>query len=82
MTDVRSALKDKRVSLILILSTLLLLRRRILRRTKDLVSKSKLSAEELAAAAQQLYVENADGSKTLLIPFRGRIAKVRIFNLA
>lgn len=73
-------LRDKKLSLIVLLTTLLLLRRRILRRTKNLVSKSSsLSAEELAAATQQVYTNNLDGSKTLLVPFRGRISKVHIY---
>lgn len=70
-------LRNKKISLIVLLTTLLLLRQRILRRTKNLVSKSSsLSVEELAAAAQQVYTNNSDGSKTLLVPFRGRISKV------
>ena len=35
----------------------------------------------MAHAVQMLYEPNADGTKTLLVPFRGRIAKVRPLNV-
>lgn len=36
----------------------------------------KASPEDLKKAQQQLYVEEKDGSKTLLLPFRKRVSKV------
>jgi ATP-binding cassette, subfamily D (ALD), peroxisomal long-chain fatty acid import protein len=34
------------------------------------------SPEELKKAKQQLYYDEPDGTKTVLLPFRGRVSKV------
>lgn len=39
--------------------------------------RRKLSQEELAKVLQQVYVDEEDGSKTLLVPYRERVIKVR-----
>jgi ATP-binding cassette, subfamily D (ALD), peroxisomal long-chain fatty acid import protein len=36
----------------------------------------KATPEDLKKAQQQIYVEEKDGSKTLLLPFRKRVSKV------
>ncbi|THH03553.1 hypothetical protein EW145_g6175 [Phellinidium pouzarii] len=56
-----------------LLIILFLLRKRLLMKTH-----TKLSADELAKATQMLYETKLDGSKTLLVPFQGRIAKVDV----
>jgi ATP-binding cassette subfamily D (ALD) long-chain fatty acid import protein len=75
-----------RTPLLLALATVLLLRSRLVSGPKDaLVStlknvtrKVRLSQEELDEAQQQLYVKNEDGSKSLLVQYRGRITKVSL----
>ncbi len=37
--------------------------------------KENVSPEELAKVLQQVYIDEFDGSKTLLVPYRGRIVK-------
>lgn len=37
----------------------------------------RATPEELQEATKELYVDEADGSKTLLVPFRDRVSKVR-----
>lgn len=65
-------------------ATFLLLRGRILEFPRALIRKLSvaarwrtLSPEELADAIQNLYEKEADGSKTLLVPYRDHISKVR-----
>lgn len=67
------------------LATVLLLRSRLVSVPKDallalksVAGESRLSKEELDKAQQQLYVKNEDGSQSLLVPYRGRVSKVRI----
>ena len=73
-----------RQSLLVAFFTLLLLRSRIANIPHEVVSKLKnvgsrpdVTQEELAQALQQVYVDEADGSKTLLVPHKGHISKVR-----
>jgi len=50
-------------------------------RTKFAPAVSRQAAatkEELDAARQQLYHDKPDGSKDLLVPFRGGISKARL----
>jgi ATP-binding cassette subfamily D (ALD) long-chain fatty acid import protein len=79
-------------SKLVLLSLLILLRSRIITGPRDLyrtlsrVGFSKnLSPSELTRALQQLYVEEPDGTRQLLVPFRDSISKVRpnhLFTLA
>ena len=69
---------------LVLLSLILLLRSRIITGPRDLfrtlsrVGFSKgLSPSELSLALQQLYVEEPDGTRQLLVPFRDSISKVR-----
>lgn len=71
-------------SKLVLLSLLLLLRTRVITGPRDLVhalSRVRLSKDsspsELAKALQQLYVEEPDGTRNLLVPFRNTISKVR-----
>lgn len=70
---------------------LLLLRSRTLSLTKGAIAtlregtqylstfqrKRKLTKEELAKALQQVYIDEPDGSQSLLVPYRERVVKVR-----
>lgn len=71
-------------SKLVVLSLLILLRSRIITGPRDLfrtlsrVGFSKdLSPSELSQALQQLYVDEPDGTRQLLVPFRDSISKVR-----
>jgi ATP-binding cassette subfamily D (ALD) long-chain fatty acid import protein len=71
-------------SKLVFLSLIILLRSRIITGPRDLfrtlsrVGLSKdLSPSELSQALQQLYVEEPDGTRQLLVPFRNSISKVR-----
>jgi hypothetical protein len=71
-------------SKLVLLSLLLLLRTRVITGPKDLIralSRVRLSKHsspsELAKALQQLYVEEPDGTRNLLVPFRNTISKAR-----
>lgn len=71
------ALRRHRVPLVVVLATLVLLRNRAFKRKKDhSMHADRLSPEDLAKAVQQLYVDEPDGSRSLLVPFRGRVSKV------
>lgn len=74
-----------RSSVLVALFTLLLLRGRIadlpkavLARLRSVAARPEVSQEELAQALQQVYIDEPDGSKTLLVPYKGRISKVRL----
>lgn len=64
----------------------LLLRSRTVGLTQDVIKsireratfqrRRKLSEEELAKVMQQVYVDEEDGSQTLLVPYRERVIKV------
>ena len=70
-------------SKLILLSLIILLRSRIITGPRDLfrtlsrVGVSKhLSPSELSQVLQQLYVEEPDGTRKLLVPFRDSISKV------
>ncbi|EJD05544.1 uncharacterized protein FOMMEDRAFT_17828 [Fomitiporia mediterranea MF3/22] len=65
--------KLKASSFLSLLVALYLLRRR--RKQNTVLSSDK---DDVARAMQMVYEPNADGSKTLLLPVRGRVAKVHI----
>ncbi|KAJ7770563.1 ABC transporter transmembrane region 2-domain-containing protein [Mycena metata] len=71
-----------RKHLIILLSTILLLRGRILsipaRIKLPQLREKKLTPEELLNALQQVYVVE-DGVKTLLVPYRDRLSKVPVY---
>ena len=70
-----------RTPFIVLFTAIVLLRSRILQGRKnplDSLTFRRLSPEELTKASQQLYTEGPDGTKTLLIPFRGIIKKVSL----
>ncbi|KAI0659258.1 ABC transporter transmembrane region 2-domain-containing protein [Cubamyces menziesii] len=74
-----------RRSLLVALFTLLLLRgkiadlpRGVFAKLRNVASRQEVSQEELAQALQQVYVDEPDGSKTLLVPHKGRISKVTV----
>ncbi|KAH9077907.1 ABC transporter transmembrane region 2-domain-containing protein [Lactarius deliciosus] len=69
--------------ILVLVSLALLLRTRIITGPRDLVHKlsqvgfsAELSSSELNQALQQLYVEDSDGTKQLLVPFKNNISKV------
>ena len=71
--------KRRGAPLIILLATLVLLRSRILKRSKAVIDDGeRLSPEDLAEAVQQLYVDEPDGSRSLLVPFRGRVSKASV----
>lgn len=68
---------------LVLLSVILLLRSRLLSIPKDAVeklkavaSKPRLSPDELNQALQQVYVNEPDGTKTLLVPYRDNVSEV------
>ena len=72
-----------RRSLLVAFFTVLLLRSRItqiphslLSKLKHVASRHEITQEELAQALQQVYIDEPDGSKTLLVPYKGSISKV------
>jgi len=75
---------QSRPKIIVLLSVFFLLRGRIITGPRDLIraltrvglSKDP-SSSELAHALQRLYVEDPDGTRKLLVPFRKSISKVR-----
>lgn len=81
-----SKLKGRQTSAFIIVATLLLFRHRLISLPNDVLSKLRsvarrgepLSAQELADVLQQLYVVEEDGTKTLLVPYRDRVSKVRV----
>src|SRR5260221_10411895 len=73
-----------RPNITVLLSVVFLLRSRIVTGPRDLIralSRVGLSKDpspsEFAHALQQLYVEDPDGTRKLLVPFRKSISKVR-----
>lgn len=69
-----------RVHILITIAVLLLSRSRLaaLRKLGSVgpLRSDKATPEELKKAQQQLYVEEQDGSKTLLLPFQKRVSKV------
>ena len=87
--DWRSTATRHRRPLLLCAVVLLLLRSRLLKIPQEVVTGllnkgavRKLSQEELAQALQQVYVDEADGSKSLLVPYREGVSKVCGHNTA
>ncbi|KAJ3936183.1 MAG: ABC transporter transmembrane region 2-domain-containing protein [Lentinula lateritia] len=75
--------------LLQIIFILLILRTRLITLPKDSFERlrnatagKRLSAAELTAVLQQIYIKERDGSKTLLAPYRNRLAKVSIHEIA
>lgn len=58
-------------------SRLISLPKDTLERLKAVTYKPRVSSEELSQALQEIYVNEPDGSKTLLVPYRDHISKVR-----
>ena len=73
LTDVG---RSKKTPLIIILALVILLQRRFAERARKAFNLRKLTPEQLKDATRQLYVEESDGSKSLLVPFRGRVERV------
>lgn len=70
-------------SLLTLLFAVLLLRSRLITGPRDVFTALKKAAgiqkptpEELEQARQQLYRKNPDGTKSLLVTYRGRISEV------
>jgi hypothetical protein len=82
----RSLSPSHRRSLVVLLASLIILRSRIFTAPKDVLAKlnvvargSKLTAEDLNNVLQQLYITEADGSRTLLVPYRNEyLSKVSV----
>ncbi|KAJ3835641.1 hypothetical protein F5878DRAFT_300009, partial [Lentinula raphanica] len=66
------------VLLILLRSRLISLPKDSLERLRDATAGKRLSAAELTEILQRIYVKESDGSRTLLVPYRNRLAKVPI----
>jgi ATP-binding cassette subfamily D (ALD) long-chain fatty acid import protein len=75
--------QQTRIPALIALAILLVARRRILEFSKLALSRRpqlqapKATPEELQDAINQLCVDEADGSKTILVPFRDRVSKVK-----
>lgn len=71
---------ERQKSIALALAVLVILRSHIPTSLPKSLTKygKRLSPDEVAQARQELYREEADGSITLLVPFRGRVSKVRV----
>jgi ATP-binding cassette subfamily D (ALD) long-chain fatty acid import protein len=85
-THLRSLSPSHRRSLVVLLASVVILRSRIFTAPKDIWAKlnvvargSKLTAEDLNNVLQQLYITEADGSRTLLVPYRNEyLSKVSV----
>ncbi|KIK70089.1 hypothetical protein GYMLUDRAFT_34553 [Collybiopsis luxurians FD-317 M1] len=80
-----AVLSKLRPSLIQIIFVFLILRSRLftlpkatLERLRDATAGKRLSSAELTAVLQQIFVKEPDGSKTLLVTYRNRLAKIPI----
>ncbi len=72
---------------ILVLAVVLVLRSRLteipketLAKLRVVVNRKRLSQEELLRVLQEVYVKEDDGSKTLLVPYREEVSRVRFSN--
>ncbi|TFK71851.1 hypothetical protein BDN72DRAFT_399640 [Pluteus cervinus] len=72
-------------SVILVLATILLLRAKLASLPQALIRKlsvaarwTRLSPEEVADALQRVYLKEADGTKTLLVPYQDHLSMVNI----
>lgn len=77
-----------RKPLIVLLAAILLLRSRLLslpsgalKRIPVVLRKGHLSQEELNEILQRVYETEEDGSKTVLVPYRNQVTKVRAYVL-
>ena len=84
-TALNSLNPNTRRSILVALFTFLLIRGKIvdipkaaLLKLKTVASRQDVSQEELAQALQQVYINEPDGSKTVLVPYKGYISKVRL----
>lgn len=74
--------QQARVPALIALAIILIVRGQILDLSKRVLSRRpqlqapKATPEELQEAIKQLYVDEEDGSKTILVPFRDRVSKV------
>ncbi|KAJ3987046.1 ABC transporter transmembrane region 2-domain-containing protein [Lentinula detonsa] len=68
--------------LLILRSRLITLPKDSLERLRDATAGKRLSAAELTEILQQIYVKESDGSRTLLVPYRNRLAKVPIRDTA
>lgn len=75
---VQSKLTRHRALPLILIATLLLARSRLLSLPKAKSRTAKASESELESALQQIYLPNADGSRTLLVPHRGRVSEVTV----
>lgn len=69
------------VAVLLLRSQLLKGPKAVIAHLQTLTSKERVTPEALAEALQQLYVDDPDGNKTLLVPTKSRIDKVSGFPL-
>ncbi|KDQ60342.1 hypothetical protein JAAARDRAFT_174405 [Jaapia argillacea MUCL 33604] len=74
-----------RKPLLILIATILLFRYRIvsvpqaaIERLRDVALRKRASPQEIQDALQQVYLDEPDGSKTLLVPSGDRISKVNI----
>jgi len=74
--------QQARIPALIALAIILIARSQILDLSKQALSRRpqlqapKATPEELQEAINQLYLDEADGSKTILVPFRDRVSKV------
>lgn len=74
--------QQTQIPALIALAILLVARRRILDLSKLALSRRpqlqapKATPEELKEAIKQLYVDEEDGSRAVLVPFRDRVSKV------
>lgn len=68
------------VAVLLLRSRLISAPKEALLRLRSAASQRRLSPEEFAQALQQVYISEADGSKTILVPHRNSISKVGLWS--
>ncbi|CAL1709088.1 unnamed protein product [Somion occarium] len=85
LRSLSQATRTSRKPTLILFALVLILRSRLLTVPKDALDKLKavayrqpLSSEALNQALQQLYVDEPDGTKTLLVPYGGNISNVNI----
>jgi len=85
LNSLNGATGSRRPLATLVLVVGLLLRSRLLDIPKEVVEKlravrkgNKLTPDQLSTVLQQVYVKEADGSKTLLVPYLDRVSKVSV----
>jgi len=74
----KQVLLERKAPILTLAAILVLLRSRLISKrlpSLDIGRPHTLSTQELEDAQQQLYHEEEDGSKTLIVPFRGNVAK-------